>query len=470
MTPPARRRAPKRRIAWTLGASATVAAVLAFLGYGATTAYQKRARAMPVPIEQVLGDHPWLKLVPQLAPVDGVGGVRASDCGKCHQRHYEEWRRSTHANAYSDLQFQSELGKPTSPAWLCLNCHIPVENQREETVRALERGQLAAPVRVPNPKVDAAMRDEGVTCATCHVEKDEHGRSVVIGSIPLGPDLKPPHPVRVDRAKLLGRCADCHDQSYRLTSKLVCAFETAREVRASAEPDRTCASCHLPEEERSLTTLGTPPRRAHRHTFVGGPVPKRFDLYDAQLAEAFRPALDIHYEVAKGEAGRVEVTVQLTNAHAAHRAPTGDPERHLVVEAALLDEGGAVLARDTLRIGQTWEWEPEARRTGDNRIAPGETRAWRASLSPTSGKPARVRVSARHVRLSPDNLAYMMKTAANAAPAFAPRIAALDKNYPTETTFFESEAPLDGRGPRTTRTQAELFERAARGFGGVVSE
>jgi len=461
-TPPARRRAPKRRIGWTLGASATVAAALAFVGYGATSAYRKRARVMPIPLEQVLGEHPWLKLVPQLAPIEGVGGVRASDCGKCHQRHYDEWRRSTHANAYSDLQFQSELGKSTSPAWLCLNCHIPVENQREETVRALELGRLDAPVRVPNPKVDLAMRDEGVTCATCHVEQDDRGRSVIIGSIALGPDLKPPHPVRVDRAKLLGRCADCHDQSYKLTSKLVCAFETAREVRASAEPDRTCASCHLPEEERSLTNLGTPPRRAHRHTFIGGPVPKRFDLYDAQLAELFRAALDINYEVAHGEAGRVEVAVELTNARAAHRVPTGDPERYVLVEAALVDEGGAVMAREALRIGQTWEWEPEARRIGDTRLAPGETRRWTATLTATGGKAAaaRVRVSARHVRLSPDNLAYMKKTAANAAPAFAPGIAALDKNYPTETTFFESEAPLDGRGPRTTRTQAELFERA----------
>jgi hypothetical protein len=462
---PARRR--RRRIGWALGALATVAAVVALVAVGASSAYRARARKAPIELTRVFGDVPWVKLVPQLAPVDGVGGVRASDCGKCHQRHYDEWRRSTHANAWHDLQFQSELGKPTSPRWLCLNCHTPVENQRDVVVRALERGQLDAPIPTPNPKFDPAMRDEGVTCATCHVRQDERGRSYIIGSI--GGDTKPPHPVRIDRAALLDRCADCHDQSHTLTPKLVCAFETGREVRASAEPDRACASCHLPEEERPLTTLGTPPRRAHRHTFVGGPVPKRFELYDEQLAGVFRSALDINYDVAPPDAGgRVAVTVTLTNARAAHRVPTGDPERYLLVEAALLDERGVELARDTLRIGQTWEWEPAARRKSDDRIAPGESRTWQARLTPPAGppagRPARVRVSARHVRLSPENLAYMKKTASSAAPELAPAIAALDKNYPTETTFYESEAPLDGRGPRTTRTQAELFERARRGL------
>src|SRR4029079_11514513 len=128
----------------------------------------RKARGVPVPLERVFGDVPRISVIPQLAPVDGVGGVRASDCGKCHQRHYDEWRTSTHAHAYRDLQFQSELGKPSSPGWLCLNCHTPVENQRHEVVQTLARGKLDAPIAKPNRAFDAVMRDEGVTCATCH--------------------------------------------------------------------------------------------------------------------------------------------------------------------------------------------------------------------------------------------------------------------------------------------------------------
>ncbi len=37
-------------------------------------------------------------VLPQLAPVEGVGGVRASQCGGCHKAIYKEWRASSHAS------------------------------------------------------------------------------------------------------------------------------------------------------------------------------------------------------------------------------------------------------------------------------------------------------------------------------------------------------------------------------------
>lgn len=450
------------------------------LGLGALRALGVQAAPppRPVPLGERFGEVPWIRVVPQLAPLSGVGGVRAEDCGRCHKAHYEEWRRSTHAHAYTDLQFQSELGKDSSPRWLCLNCHLPVENQRDEVVRALAGGALFAPLAERNPGFDAALRDEGVTCATCHLRRDAEGRTYVLG--PLG-GTKPPHPVRVDRAALLSRCDDCHDQQYRLTPQLVCAFQTAAEVAAGPERGRPCASCHLPAERRPLTTLGTPPRTAHRHDFVGGPVPKRFERYDAQLARAFRPALDLAYEARPAGPGRLAVSVELHNARAAHRAPTGDPERYYEIELQLLDEKDRLLGRQRLRIGQLWRWSPEAKILADNRVLPGERRRWRVTLAagvdgqegyapggrgeqplpapPGAGAPARVRVLATHVRLSEENLAYMKRTAASADPRFAPQIAHLEAHYPTRTRWFESELALGSGARRTVPTERLLLRQ-----------
>lgn len=418
----------------------------------------------PVPLDRVHPGVPWTRLVPQLAPVEGVAGVRAADCGKCHERHYQEWKQSTHAHAYTDLQFQSEIAKPNQPAWLCLNCHIPVTNQRDEVVRSLIEGDLRRPVREVNPGFDPVMRDEGVTCAVCHVRKDERGRSYILGSVE-GP--KPPHPVRVDRAALLARCNDCHDQTYRLTDALVCHFQSGSELRQGPEGEtKQCADCHLPAVERPLVKdPGAPIRTAHVHGFVGGGVPKERDLLAAQEALGYRPGLEVRFEVGTVEAETVRVLAWLSNDRAGHFVPTGDPERHVLVEAELLDAGGQVLGRNALRIGQQWVWEPVARQVFDNRVAPGETRVvvmdvkageerrqaftprpeWNvrsAPVPPGTGRPTRLRVTATHVRLSDDNAAWMRKNAAAADPRFAPGIARLLELYPSRRVFFSEERAL----------------------------
>ncbi|RMG61436.1 MAG: hypothetical protein D6715_13665, partial [Calditrichaeota bacterium] len=85
---------------------------------------------------------PYAFSIPLLKPLPGVQALRAEECGSCHRRIYQDWLQSTHARAYRDLQFQAELRKPDSPAWLCLNCHIPVQNQRRTVVLGLEGGNV----------------------------------------------------------------------------------------------------------------------------------------------------------------------------------------------------------------------------------------------------------------------------------------------------------------------------------------
>ncbi len=178
---------------------------------------------------------PYAFVLPNLKPVAGVGGVRAEDCGKCHKDLYREWQSSTHANALRDIQFQAEITKKDAPKWLCLNCHIPVQNQRSYIVTHLEDDDILRPVTRPNPMFDPRMQKEGVTCASCHVRRDEAGDSYIIGPFE---NRYAPHPVRTDPDFLRNICQRCHNpQGEGLTRNLVCWFETFRELETGRTDD-----------------------------------------------------------------------------------------------------------------------------------------------------------------------------------------------------------------------------------------
>jgi hypothetical protein len=84
--------------------------------------------------------------------------LEAENCGKCHTEIYREWKTSTHAHALSDLQFQAELSKPAQPKWICLNCHIPVQNQREAIIETLKNGDFLKPIEIKNINFDEIMK------------------------------------------------------------------------------------------------------------------------------------------------------------------------------------------------------------------------------------------------------------------------------------------------------------------------
>ncbi|MBK6817571.1 MAG: hypothetical protein IPG82_19465 [Saprospiraceae bacterium] len=60
----------------------------------------------------------WEKAIPQQEIPQGLTSLSAKYCATCHLKHYQEWLLSTHAHAWSDLQFQSELKKESSPFYV----------------------------------------------------------------------------------------------------------------------------------------------------------------------------------------------------------------------------------------------------------------------------------------------------------------------------------------------------------------
>ena len=329
----------------------------------------------------------------------GLVSLSARQCGVCHQEIYREWQESAHAHALSDLQFQAEMKKSPEVGWLCLNCHTPLENQIERIATSVRNGSTHQPVLRANPRFDALLRDEAVTCAVCHVRD-----GVIFG--PYG-DSKAPHPVRQDRRLLTADvCTMCHQATAAYTDTLVCTFDTGQEWKSGPYSARgqVCSSCHMPAAERAIAT-GGPLRHSRRHLFFGSLIPKDVHLTDAERRDyaLYHPGLSVQIVSVARSGTAATVRLKLKNARAGHMLPTGDPERFIRIDARLV-EAGHVMETKSLRIGQKWQWWPAAKKLADNRLKPLEERI--ETFEFQVARPATLRISVYNCRLSEENARF----------------------------------------------------------------
>ncbi|MCB0668320.1 MAG: hypothetical protein KDC80_20980 [Saprospiraceae bacterium] len=339
----------------------------------------------------------WEKAIPQQRIPTGLVSIRASDCGICHQEIYKEWQLSTHAHAWTDLQFQAELRKESSP-YLCINCHIPLENQQEYLIKGLIDGDIYKPVKEKNPKFDSQLQEEGISCSTCHVRD---GYIIGVNGYP-----NPPHPVKIDTAFLSEQiCLTCHNANAVVTPELVCTFETGDEWEAGPFYGvKNCISCHMDTISRPLIE-GTPERTSHRHWFAGSGIPKRKGIESKGLEglQYKTDTLASSYHVGD----RIPFEISLTNSYAGHRLPTGDPERFYIIELVWesLDDH-QVVQREEFRIGETWEWYPEAKKLTDNNLEPGESRIFKIDFIPKEYGTYNLTVKVTKHRMDEETAAY----------------------------------------------------------------
>ncbi len=293
---------------------------------------------------------------------EGLSDLRAASCGECHTEIYDEWRVSSHALAWTDRQLQAEMEK-SGNRWLCANCHTPLLNQMESWAIGLADHDVERPSYVGNPIFDAAFRDEGITCAACHVRD-----GAVEG--PTGSETTAHATRKADRFADEAICLTCHQAVRSYPGKdFICIFETGAEWRDSSygQAGQPCQSCHMQPVTRPQA-VGAAPRTGRRHYWPGAGIYK---------VEGLGPPLD---QLGAGlgietEATADELILRLSNAAAGHMLPTGDPERFIRVEVELSDgEGKAIGEPRRERIGQTWEWWRAPRKLADNRLAPLETR------------------------------------------------------------------------------------------------
>jgi hypothetical protein len=336
----------------------------------------------------------------------GLKTLRAAECGTCHVEIYREWRASIHAHALSDLQFQAEMAKDPGSGWLCLNCHIPLENQRETIAIEARGGKVNQPALARNPNFDPVLRDEAITCAVCHVRD-----AVVLG--PWG-DSKAPHAVRKSATLTSAEfCTSCHQAIADYGETLVCRLDTGNEWSQTAFADAgvQCADCHMPKVSRPAAE-GGPVRRVALHVWAGSRIHKELDVPEEhrQLFDTFEPALRFSIETdlnGYSPGDTAKVTLRMSNTRAGHMLPTGDVERFLTIDLEGVLPDGATFGKQTYRIGQQWEWYPEVKQLDDNRLRPQESRTqtYDFELPRTKGA-VEFRATATHHRISVENAKY----------------------------------------------------------------
>ena len=288
---------------------------------------------------------------------EGLTSISAMECKECHEEIYREWSESMHAKAWTDPYYQVDYIYDGSQQ-ICLNCHIPFENQQENLVLGFEDKEKFKPILKPNPNFDPALRDEGVTCAVCHIKDGK-----IVG--PFGVESAP-HSVIADPEMISGVkfCEKCHvvsgkrwDTFYRIPP---CG--TVAEISDKNEaPD--CVGCHMPEVIRPLVK-GLEARRGGKHFFRGGHHPG-----------TVRESLKVeHKKEISGDKKKNKYIFTLTNIGAAHYLPTGTPDRHLTLELRLLNKEEKVIKEKNYKMKRYILWRPFIVDIKDTRLPFNEPR------------------------------------------------------------------------------------------------
>ena len=355
----------------------------------------------------------WEKVVPHQEIPQGLSSLSAKECGACHQEHYKEWQMSTHAHAWTDLQFQAELKKESSP-FMCINCHIPLQNQQKYIIKGLVDGDIYQPVKEINPNFDKDLQQEGINCASCHVRNN-----AIIG--PTGTKKAPHKTVKDPNFLSESLCISCHNATAVITPTLACSFETGDEWKAGPyAEEKNCISCHMPSIKREVVP-GFGKRSSHFHTFAGSGIPK-FDsvktnilnglaFYPSKVAKSYSVKDSLYYKFA------------VKNEFAGHKVPTGDPERFFIVQFDLINMKGDTLASKTNRIGEHWQWYPTVKKLSDNNLLPKERRVFDFVYQPTKKEELTLSIKVTKHRMDKKTADYNK----------------LGENYPLFITVYEKE-------------------------------
>ena len=287
-------------------------------------------------------------IAPQGEPPAALAPAQASlssqQCARCHAKQAREWKGSLHAHATSPgLMAQIIRPSPDAPTWpdieSCQRCHAPLAEQLPKL-----RGTAD-----DNPAYDAALRDEGITCASCHVRGwTRHGPPrvatslVPVESYPL---------VTLDLYERSDFCMPCHQLPARTAVNGKPLLDTYREWLDGPYMPRgvQCQHCHMPNRE---------------HTWKG--------VHDP---DTFRQGIAVAATATRGADRSIAARATLTNVGAGHMLPTTPtPAAWLTVE--LLDANGRPIAgtRQERRIGRHIRYTRKGwEELEDTRVAPGAT-------------------------------------------------------------------------------------------------
>ena len=290
--------------------------------------------------------------IPQQKTPEGLTSLRAEDCGVCHQEIYKEWQTSWHSKAFTGPFFRAYHKKDKYDS-SCLVCHTPLQNQLPQSI-SYKDNDYYHPIEKDNSEFDPVLRDEGVTCAACHVRD-----GIVYGPYAVS-ELNAPHPVKQD-AKFRSKeiCLQCHQvpsKPFSFVQYGVCS--TGEEYIDSPWEKKgvICQDCHMQKKIRPLAE-GSPANIVGSHNWPGG-------YSTSQLQKAF---------TFKATRTENDITVTITNSGAGHKVPTGDPDRFIELSFIWQSENGDAENVKSYKFKRQLIWQPVMFELYDNRLAAGES-------------------------------------------------------------------------------------------------
>ncbi len=268
----------------------------------------------------------------ELAPAQA--SLSAAQCARCHAKQAREWRGSVHAGAGSPgLYAQLDQGVADT----CRRCHAPLAEQ------------------APGASYDPALRDEGITCASCHLRAwTRNGPAQTAASLLPLPSYPKQERAIYERGDF---CMPCHQLPPRNALEGKPLLNTYTEWLEGPYMRRgiQCQHCHMPNRE---------------HQWLG--------IHDRAT---FNQGIALTVTARRTERG-ASVVAGLANVGAGHYLPT-TPTPAVWLRIELREADGTPIAGATseLRIGRDIYFANGWHQRADTRIPPGEKRtlvgAWR---------------------------------------------------------------------------------------------
>lgn len=352
-------------------------------------------------------------------------------CADCHTTLFRQWGGTMHSFAATDpvyvaLYMLADEQTKGQAEQMCAGslCHSPV-------------GHLAGEIPPVDGSKLSAVSARGVFCDFCHTVA--RAKAVGNGAYEVDPGIvkrgpyadavSPAHATAYSKLHTSSEfCGICHEVKHpKYGTPLETTYsEWKRSPYNTRDPRtrRTCQDCHM--GPGAPASLGPKPGRAalagpsrpniYSHDMAGANVLVGRLLGDTSTvgrATAFlKSAAALEVSAGTPRAGRVAVTVKVTNVGAGHSLPTGVTEmRQMWVQVDVLDARGKVISKhgaldddgevpDGIRVFHTVFGDQQGKPTdyiwfatkviSDDRIPPKGSKTVRYSVRTGAGRPARV--------------------------------------------------------------------------------